>query len=65
MEYRIYVDGALRNICDGSYAFLCNFNKYRSSYGNERVEYKTFHTSPMDDEKLKWLESVGEDINEY
>lgn len=59
MEYRIYVNGKLENICQNDFALACNLSNYRSKYGKENVEFKRVE-SIMDNEKKRWLYNLLE-----
>jgi len=57
MEYRVYVNGKLINICQNDFVLGCNLINYRSKYGKENVEFKQVKAT-MDEEKKEYLKSV-------
>ena len=55
MEYRIYVNGLLVNICQNPFVLMNNFNSYKKTFPDEEVKY--IHCEVKnDEERLNWLE---------
>ena len=60
MEYRIYVNKKLVNICSNEFVLGCNLSSYFTKYGKENVETK--HVVAIDDEENKeWLRHMWRD----
>lgn len=57
MEYRIYANGKLVNICTNDLVLGSNLNTYYRKYGKENVELKKTK-AVMDEEKKQWLDSL-------
>ena len=56
-EYRIYLDGKLKNICYNQYALMCNVTSLLDKYGKDRVKVKECN-GEMDQEKREFLKSI-------
>ena len=56
-EYRIYLDGKLKNICCNQYALMCNATRLLDCYGKDRVNIKECD-GDMDQEKREYLKEL-------
>ena len=61
MEFRIYVNGKLINICSSDFALMNNISSYNSKYGKENVEVKHVERI-MDDEKKEYLNHMMDEM---
>lgn len=57
MEYRIYIEGSLVNICQSDFVFINNFNCYKKQFKTKKVTY-TYKKIVKDKESEIWLKSI-------
>ena len=58
MEFRIYVNNKLFNVCYNQVAYIVNVENSVKQFGNKKVTYKILREITNDKEKADWIDTL-------